>query len=414
MLIISHPSSHNSFTDYLKSNEIDFILLNNGKKLEVQNEEIERNSEVTCDLSNYEEVSLLCTKLHRNFGFDLVLSHRDFTQYLAEMVSLSLGLPSRDLESIKVLTHKYFMKKHFKKYDIKTADFECMDLSLDFDEECERIESKIPYPFVIKPCNAVYSVGVVRVNNRDEFRLAYPKTKRVALLTKSFSRPDTDKKFILIERYIHGKEFNLDGFSVNGKWQPLMLSEKFPDLHGPRFQENALVFHTQEIKKEFNEIGDKIVDSLALENSPFHIEIRQEYQTGELYVVEAAPRLSGMGETIECMVSAASSFDLYRFYIQQRAQAQNLSLNVDYSCGSLEYEVVTGNGGTIKAFDGLDSIESANGFFKCRLFKSPGDYIAPSEYNFESVAIFYFRVENLENAMSIIELIDEKFKVMYE
>ncbi|KZN63273.1 hypothetical protein N473_17750 [Pseudoalteromonas luteoviolacea CPMOR-1] len=414
VLIISHPLSHDSFINYLRKNEIDFIILNSGKKTESTIDSIEVNQEIKCDLNNYKEVSSLCSELHNKFGFDIVLSHRDFTQYLAELISNHLSLPSRDLNSIKVLTHKYFMKHHFQKNGIKTAHFECMDLSLDFEKECERIESQIPYPFVIKPCNAVFSVGVVRVNNRDEFRKAYPKTKRVALLTQSFSRPETDKNYILIESYIHGKEFNLDGFSINGKWHPLMLSEKYPDLHGPRFQENALVFHNKEINKEFNDIANNLIDSLALPNSPFHIEIRQEYQTGELYVVEAAPRLSGMGETIECMINAASSFDLYQFFLRQRVQEPNLRLNVDYLSGSLEYEFVTGNGGTITAFDGLDTITQTRGFSKYRLFKSPGDYIAPSEYNFESVAIFYFSIENLESAMNVIELIDQNFKVIYE
>ena len=113
----------------------------------------------------------------------------------------------------------------------------------------------IRYPCVLKPLDASASRGVIRANSADEFRQAAERIARI--------RPGD----ILVEDYIPGREFALEGVVTNGTLQTLALFDKPDPLEGPYFEETIYVTPSREIpddKGQIREMAQAAVAALGL------------------------------------------------------------------------------------------------------------------------------------------------------
>lgn len=89
--------------------------------------------------------------------------------------------------------NKIFSKELFKKYGIKTPDYEIIEANKSIKEKIENVCDKFVMPVVVKPSTAGSSVGVV---------IAYTFLEIMEAVLKAFRYSDT----VLIEEYIKGKE----------------------------------------------------------------------------------------------------------------------------------------------------------------------------------------------------------------
>jgi biotin carboxylase len=150
-------------------------------------------------------------------------------------------------------------------------------------------------PYVLKPAGLSGSRGVIRANDAREFDEAFARIQ--ALLARPqirAARSGLDDE-ILVEEYIEGDEFAIEGVMTAGSLQLLALFDKPDPLTGPFFEET--IYATPSILPA--DAQTRIVESvhraalaLGLRHGPVHAECRMT-STGDIYVLEAAGRPIG-------------------------------------------------------------------------------------------------------------------------
>ncbi|WP_168191907.1 ATP-grasp domain-containing protein [Chromobacterium phragmitis] len=239
---------------------------------------------------------------------DDIVSFADGAQLFVEQLRIQCGLPSRGLDAVGILTDKVLFKSHPAVQPYIAQHLE-IDPVMSKDEAVAMVmSSRLRFPVVVKPSNGFYSAGVVRADNVDELKRAYVQARRVC--TTLAARAGASR--VIVEKYLDGNEFAVDGFIVNDKVRPLLLHRKRPRLEGPTFHETAYLTERFDSERgtEALEMLERIVAGVGLRNSPFHAEFRFDAD-GRLYVLEVAPRLAGSGATTQRLMMVCIGLDAY-------------------------------------------------------------------------------------------------------
>jgi len=171
------------------------------------------------------------------------------------------GLRYHPAEAARVAANKLLTREHFRAGGLRVPEFRICSSASPPDG--------IHYPCVLKPLDASASRGVIRANNAEEFRQA---AERIARMHITMQAGD-----ILVEDYIPGREFALEGVVTAGKLQTLALFDKPDPLEGPYFEETIYVTpsrETSEIQAQMRDAAQAAVGALGLTDGPVHAEMR--------------------------------------------------------------------------------------------------------------------------------------------
>jgi hypothetical protein len=161
------------------------------------------------------------------------------------------------------------------------------------DDPVERARH-IQFPCIVKPLMLSGSRGVIRANDEPEFVAAFNRVK--ALLNSLDVRverdPDADR--VLIEGFIPGREFAVEGLLTSGTLRVLAVFDKPDPLDGPFFEETIYVTPPALDEEDTQRIEAAIgsaAQALGLEHGPIHAECRMNEHG--VYVLEVAARPIG-------------------------------------------------------------------------------------------------------------------------
>lgn len=155
--------------------------------------------------------------------------------------------------------------------------------------------SPIEFPCVLKPVGLSGSRGVIRANGEREFAEAFHRI--AALLARPQIRASRDGLTgeILVEEYIVGREYALEGVMTHGALTAFAIFDKPDPLVGPYFEETIYVTpsHLSAAKYvEFITHVERAARALGLFHGPIHAECRLT-PAGVVYVLEVAGRPIG-------------------------------------------------------------------------------------------------------------------------
>jgi predicted ATP-grasp superfamily ATP-dependent carboligase len=211
--------------------------------------------------------------------FDGILAVGDRPASVAAQAAEYLGgLRYHPAEAARVAANKLLTRERFRDGGLRTPEFPVCSSATPPDG--------IRYPCVLKPLDASASRGVIRANNPDEFRQA---AERIARMHTRMQAGD-----ILVEDYIPGREFALEGVVSAGKLQTLALFDKPDPLEGPYFEETIYVTpsrETPEIQAQIRETAQAAVTALGLTDGPVHAEMR--VNDSGVWMLEVAARPIG-------------------------------------------------------------------------------------------------------------------------
>jgi biotin carboxylase len=156
-------------------------------------------------------------------------------------------------------------------------------------------ESEVGFPCVLKPVGLSGSRGVIRANTRAEFADAFTRIR--ALLARPdirASRAGLEEQ-ILVEQYIVGREYALEGVMTKGVLSAFTVFDKPDPLVGPYFEETvyATPSHLSLSKQgTLLETVERAARAIGLSHGPVHAECRMNLD-GDIYVLEVAGRPIG-------------------------------------------------------------------------------------------------------------------------
>jgi biotin carboxylase len=221
---------------------------------------------------------------------DAVIAVGDQPTVLAAHINRALGLPGNPPAAAARSRNKLEAREAFSHAGLPTPDFQAVSLHHDPD----MLAAELPYPAVLKPLALSGSRGVIRVNTPGEFVAAFNRLR--ALMTAPDIRLERDAAHdrALIESFVPGLEFAVEGVLTDGAFQPLAIFDKPDPLDGPFFEETIYVTPSQQSPLEQRRIRDAVAGAaraLGLRHGPVHAECRVNDRG--VYVLEVAARPIG-------------------------------------------------------------------------------------------------------------------------
>jgi len=152
----------------------------------------------------------------------------------------------------------------------------------------------VPYPCVLKPLSMSGSRGVIRADTRDGFVAAFNRVTALLEQPDVRSERDAASDTLMIEAFIPGREYALEGLLDRGMLRTLALFDKPDPLDGPFFEETIYVTPSalrQEDQARVSETVAAAARALGLRHGPVHAEVRVNERG--VYVLEVAARPIG-------------------------------------------------------------------------------------------------------------------------
>lgn len=307
-----------------------------------------------------------------------------------------LGLLGISMETAIKSTDKGEMIKAFKENGVPSPWFFIVENK----DKLEKLRSEITYPCIMKPLDNSGSRGVVLIEDEKE-------------LLKSFdySMLNTRGAGVIIEEYLKGDEVSVEIIVVDGKVHILAITDKLT-TGAPHFVEmghSQQSLFTEKIKNEIEEVAEKAVKAVGIENGPAHVEIMVTEKGAKL--IELGARMGGDCITTH-LVPLSTGIDMVEATILLSCgKTPDLEPKLDKGSAIRYFDV--GNG-IIKSIDGVEEAKKIEGVKEISFVKSVGDKAGDINSSTDRIGFVIAQgdtaseaVEICEKAMSMVKIITE-------
>lgn len=264
-------------------------------------------------------------KAAKEYNIDGVLTTSDFPVRSVAHICNELGLRGLTINSAELCTDKYLLRQHLDKNKFLVPQFKVI-------KSKETINEIDFYPCVIKPVDSSGSRGVQKVNTFTELINAY-----------DLSLLHSNSQTVIVEEFIDGDEYSIETLTQNSVTSIVAITAKtVKGAKGIFFVEDRHVIPaciSNELELEISEIIAQVINSLDLNNSPTHTEIK--INNKGIYIIEIGARLGGDFITSD-LVPLATGIDMLE-------NAINIALNK---------KINTSN--KIKKYSGIQFITTEN------------------------------------------------------
>ena len=204
----------------------------------------------------------------------IVTAATDKPLVMMARVAEKYGFPFYSVETAQWSTDKYQMKQRFLEGGVPCARGRLIARVEEADD--------LYFPLIVKPRDNSGSRGVKLCRNKVELQEAMQEALQ-------YSHLDT----VLVEEYIEGQEYSIEGLHYEGKSEVIQFTEKTTT----EFPYNVELAHkqpanlTENQKNDIRELVSKIANCMHFENCPSHTELKINERG--IFIIETSPRLGG-------------------------------------------------------------------------------------------------------------------------
>ncbi len=262
----------------------------------------------------------------REHPIDGVVAVGDRPTVIAALAAAALGLAGHPPAAVRRAGNKRLTRESFAGANLPSPWFR--SVSLDHDE-CA-LAMDVRYPCVLKPLALSGSRGVIRANDAEQFGHVFRRIRRLLRQRDIRSMRDVALDEVLVEGYVEGNEFAVEGIVDHGRFRVLAIFEKPEPLDGPFFEETVYVTPPRLADAQQSAVVEAVAAAarcLGLEHGPVHAECR--VHADRVVVLEVAARpigglcatalrfenAGGQDESLEGLLlrhAAGESVDAYR------------------------------------------------------------------------------------------------------
>ncbi len=275
----------------------------------------------------------------------------EVTAWLAE----KLGLPGIGYDIAHAFTNKAIMREQAERGGVAVPPF-AWAKTLD---DAVTFADKHSFPLIIKPVDGNSSKGVVRVDNMDELEKNFADSAAFAL----------NDSGVIIEGFIEGKEYIVDGFSCNGVCFNTDVAFKEHFHLSNNFVSKAVVLKDaahchSAIEKQLLDAHKKTVEALKLPYGPTHGEYIFCPKDNRVYLVEVAARGGGFHLSAD-LIPLATGINISRL-VSEYALG-NVVSEKDFGFhmheGAAAWFAFALNDGIITSVSGIEDCKNIEGVF---------------------------------------------------
>lgn len=178
--------------------------------------------------------------------------------------------------------------------------------------------TKLPSPFIIKPNVGFFSLGVFKINTRQQWQEALISLKQGMTAAQGiYPKEVLDTTSFIIEQYVEGDEFAIDAyFDADGR--PVILNIlkhvfSSQDDVGDRIYTTSKSIIEENLDR-FTEFLTEMGRRTCVKNFPVHVELRLTLG-GDLFPIEVNPLRFGGWCTTADLTWHAFGFNPYLYFI---------------------------------------------------------------------------------------------------
>ena len=166
--------------------------------------------------------------------------------------------------------------------------------ALSIDDDPWFVALTLQYPVVVKPLAMSGSRGVIRADNTCDFVRAFERIRALLQQPEVRAERDSAHGMLLVESFIPGQEYAVEGILTDGRLQVFTLFDKPDPLDGPFFEETIYLAPSREPSALQAQIISAVAagaSAMGLRHGPFHAECRVNDRG--VYLLEIAARPIG-------------------------------------------------------------------------------------------------------------------------
>ena len=326
--------------------------------------------------------------------FDGVLAVGDQPACVAAQAAEHLGnLRFHPTEAARAAANKLLAREHFQAAGMRVPGFRRMPVA-------EAAAASVRFPCVLKPLDSSASRGVIRANNREEFIKAADRIARMQ---------DGD---LLIEDYIPGREFALEGVVTGGSLQTLAIFDKPDPLEGPYFEETIYLTPSREserVQREIRENAQSGVTALGMTDGPVHAEMRVNDQG--VWILEAAAR--PIGGLCARVLRFAAPFCTLEQLLLRHALGEDVSKAV-LAPGSHGVMMIPIPGaGVYRGVEGLEDARGVPGVDDIVITAKEGQELLPLPEGSTYLGFLFFRDGSADLVLDGLRQVHERLRFLF-
>jgi len=297
---------------------------------------------------------------------EAVLAVDDSGVELAALLCERLGLAGNPAHAVRRLRDKLEFRRLLRQRRFQCPEFR----HLPSESDPRTLLPGLRFPVVVKPRRLSASRGVIRADDADGLVRAVNWARAIQ------SRADRDAQALglLVEEFVPGREYALEGMLERGALATLALFDKPDPLDGPYFEETLYVTPSRLPGDLQRRIGDEVAHvcrEAGLGNGPVHAEVRVNDRG--VWILEVAARsIGGLCGRVLKHVLGMSLEEL----ILRQAIGEARAIAGDGSAAGVMM-IPTPQRGIYHGIEGLAAAQSVPGITSVAIAAEQGQIVAP-------------------------------------
>jgi biotin carboxylase len=295
-----------------------------------------------------------------------VLAVDDSGVELAALLSERLGLPANSARAVRRVGDKLAFRRLLQEREFLCPQFH----HLPSDEDPRQLVPELKFPVVVKARRLSGSRGVMRADDSAALVRAVNWVRAIQ------SRADRDARELglIIEDFIPGREYALEGSLQRGELTTLALFDKPDPLDGPYFEETLYITPSrlpQALQERIHQEVARACRAAELMTGPVHAEVRVNDQG--IWILEVAARsIGGLCGRVLVHFLGMSLEEL----ILRQAVAEPIAIAGEGGAAGVMMIPIPRRG-IYRGLEGLAAAQAVRGVTGVAITVEPGQIIAP-------------------------------------
>lgn len=293
-----------------------------------------------------------------------VLAVDDSGVELAAVLAERLGLPGNRAEAVRRVRDKLAFRELLRAGGFRCPAFQHLSSG-------EKLSAAVKFPVVVKARRLSASRGVIRADDPQALVRAVHWVRAIQ------ARADRDAEALglVVEDFIPGREYALEGSLRRGELTTLALFDKPDPLDGPCFEETLYVTPSrlpQRLQHAIREEVARACRAAGLATGPVHAEVRVNDQG--VWLLEVAPRSIGglCGRVLHHLLGMSLEEMILR---QAVSELPSIPVVGNTAAGVMMIPIPLR--GIYRGLEGLAAAEAVPGITGVAITAEPGQVIAP-------------------------------------
>lgn len=304
-----------------------------------------------------------------------ILALGDRPTVIAARAAERLGLPGHPSAAAGTSRNKLATRDAFSRAGLPTPWFrEC---ALDLDPAA--FAAELTFPAVVKPLALSGSRGVIRADDAASFVEAFERVRTLLRQVDVRAMRDPANERILVEGFIEGQEFAIEGVLDRGRVRSLAVFEKPDPLDGPFFEETLYLTPARLDEKNEAAISEALsrsIRAIGLHHGPFHAECRVHGSSVTMLEVAARPIGGLCARALRFIAPDGDTITLEELLLRH-AGGENVDAYRREAQASGVMMVPIPSRGVYRGVEGMDSALDVDGVTEIRITAKPDQVLIP-------------------------------------